>query len=110
MTSFVQQKILKSVRFAAHKLYIVMKLTAKNLRSIIAEEYMRGVPEFMVREVVEDCASKVEGHIKRYIQLKSQSPLEARQLHDNANEMLEDLKKELFDTIEGKIWSFMHKS
>lgn len=87
-----------------------MKLSEKLLKQLIAEEYMRGVPEFMVREVVEDCASKIEGHLKRYIQMRSQSSSEARELHENANEMLENLKNEMFDLVERNIWSFMHKS
>ena len=87
-----------------------MKLTEKLLKQIIIEEYIRGVPEFMVREVVEDCASMIEGHLKRHIQLRAQSSFDARELNENVNEMLEKLKSEMFDLIESNIWSFMHKS
>ena len=87
-----------------------MKLTKDMLKQLIKEEYMRGVPEFMVREVVEDCIAKLDGHIKRYIQLRSGSAIQANDLHSDANQMLEDLKKEIFDLIESQLYTFMQKS
>lgn len=87
-----------------------MKLTKDMLKQLIKEEYMRGVPEFMVREVVEDCIAKLDGHIKRYIQLRSSSAIQASDLHSDANQMLEDLKKEMFDLIESQLYTFMQKS
>jgi hypothetical protein len=87
-----------------------MKLTKDVLKQLIKEEYMRGVPEFMVREVVEDCIAKLDGHIKRYIQIRAGSPTQANDLHENANQMFEDLKKEMFDLIESHMYTFMQKS
>jgi hypothetical protein len=87
-----------------------MKLTPEVLKQIIKEEYMRGVPEFMVREVVEDCTSKLDSHIKRYIQMNAQDSKRTSELHSQANDMLEELKTELFNLISSHIYSFMQNS
>lgn len=87
-----------------------MKIEEHELRQIIREEYMRGVPEFMLRQASSDCVERIKQHINKYIQLKAQNPSHARDLRVMASSILSDLESEIYDLIESKLWQFMQQT
>jgi hypothetical protein len=87
-----------------------MKINEHELRKIIREEYMRGVPEFMLRQASSDCVERIKQHINKYIQLRAQNPSHARELRMMANSILSDLEDEIYDLVESKLWQFMQQT
>jgi hypothetical protein len=86
-----------------------MQVKMKTLRHIIREEFMRGVPEFVIRQAADDCVERVRQHVEKFVQGRAQSQAEARQMMQVANETLVDLEDEIFQTVQDKLWAFVQQ-
>ena len=86
-----------------------MQVKMKTLRRIIREEFMRGVPEFVIRQAADDCVERVRQHVEKFVQGRTQSQAEARQMMQVANETLADLEDEIFQTVQDKLWAFVQQ-
>lgn len=86
-----------------------MQVKMKTLRRIIREEFMRGVPEFVIRQAADDCVERVRQHVEKFVQGRAQSQAEARQMMQVANETLADLEDEIFQTVQDKLWAFVQQ-
>lgn len=85
-----------------------MKLTVKELRTIVNEEYLRGVPEFVLRQATTRYVDEIRQHIKRYIVMnKSNDDQQQREAIEVANEVLVDLEQKLNDTLDDQLWAFI---
>lgn len=87
-----------------------MKMTQHELRQIIREEFMRGVPEFVLRQIASNCANEVKLQTERFIQQRAETPSRAKHMHKKANDALAELEKEIYDLIEEKLFSFVQGS
>lgn len=87
-----------------------MKMTQHELRQIIREEFMRGVPEFVLRQIAANCAKEVKSQTERFIQQRAETPARAKHMHTKANEALVELEKEVYELIEEKLFSFVQGS
>jgi len=85
-----------------------MKISKQELKQIIREEFMRGVPEFMVRQASIDCIEVLRQHIQKFIGLRAQNPTQAREMLQSANEVLKELEVEMNRLIEDKLWKFLN--
>lgn len=87
-----------------------MKITEADLRKIISEELLRGVPEFVIRQASSDCVDRVRQHVTRFIQQRAENQIHARELTKLANQLLEELEDEMYDLIEDKLLAFVQRT
>lgn len=87
-----------------------MKIKLNVLKDVIREEYMKGIPEFMLREATDECVGKIRNHMKRYIQQRAQNPKHARDMMAEANASLDELETEMYELVEKKIWKFAQQA
>ncbi len=85
-----------------------MKLKVKDLRKTINEEFLRGIPEFILRQATSKYVDEVRQHIFRFIlENKSVSKIEQRQSIAAANEVLEELEVKANELLEEQLFQFI---
>ena len=85
-----------------------MKLTLAELRQIITEEYLRGVPEFQFQEASRKFCDEIKKHVQSFILLDKSSSREEQQDAIGAmNEQMAKLEEEVNALVEEKLWAFM---
>lgn len=85
-----------------------MKTTVGQLRQFLREEYLRGVPEFVLRGATEKYIDEIRNHVKKYIlQVHSNDYMQQRESIAAANEVLEDLEEKSNELLEDALFSFM---
>lgn len=84
-----------------------MKARLGDVRRIIREEYLRGVPEFALRQATTKYVEEIRQQIKRYIITVKHTPAEQREAFAVANEVLEALEEKANDLLEDQLWSFV---
>jgi hypothetical protein len=87
-----------------------MKMTEHDLRQIIREEFMRGVPEFVFRQAAEECTSRLRQHVEKFVQMRAQNPKHMREMMEKVNVSLESLREEMYQLIEDKLFSIVQQS
>ncbi len=87
---------------------MIMKLSVRDLRTLVSEEYLRGVPEFVLRQATTRYVDEIRQHIKRYIVMnKSNDDQQQRDAIVAANESLVDLEQKLNDVLDEQLWAFI---
>jgi hypothetical protein len=87
-----------------------MKVRVGDVRRVIREEYLRGVPTFVLRQATERYVDEIRQHIKRFILMnKSVTDIDSRSAIAAANEVLDELEEKANDLLEDQIWSFIQK-
>lgn len=100
-----------------------MKLTSKDLKSLIvqcinekkdsqtvSEDYLRGIPDFVLREEASKCASNMKKHIAQFVLMnKSKSHDEQRVSMQAAQEIVDDFEKEVFELMQNKLWQYLRQ-
>ena len=87
-----------------------MKVRVGDLRKTIREEYLRGVPEFVLRQATTKYVEEIRQQIFRFILTnKSDFPADQRNAIAAANEVLEDLESKANDLLEDQLYQFIRK-
>lgn len=86
------------------------KQSEDKIRQIIREEFMRGVPEFMLQQATDDCINNLRQHMKRFVATRADNPTHARELYTLVDETLQDLTEEMNVLIQDKLWAFMQQT
>jgi hypothetical protein len=87
-----------------------MKLTQEQLRELIKEEYLRGIPEFTLRQATTKYVEDIRKQLFRYIMMnKSLTGQSQREALSAANEVLEDLEEKANDLLEEQLFEFTRK-
>ena len=87
-----------------------MKLTQEQLRELIKEEYLRGVPEYILRQATTKYVDDIRKQLFKYIMSnKSLTGQSQREALSAANEVLEDLEEKANDLLEEQLFEFMRK-
>lgn len=86
----------------------VTRLTVKELRRLVREEYARGIPDFVTSNAASSCAEEMKRHLVRYVQQKAADPKTQRELLGRANVSLEEMEKEIKEVIEKHMMSFIY--
>jgi hypothetical protein len=87
-----------------------MKLTQEQLRELIKEEFLRGVPEFVLRQATTKYVEDVRRQLFKYIMSnKSLTGQSQREALSAANEVLETLEEKANDLLEEQLFEFMRK-
>jgi hypothetical protein len=84
------------------------RLTVKELRRLVREEYARGIPDFVTSNAASNCAEEMKRHLVRYVQQKAADPKTQRELLGRANASLEEMEKEIKEVIEKHMMSFIY--
>ena len=82
----------------------------RDLRKIIKEELLRGIPEFVIRQASEDCVNRIKQHIKRFVQTKAQNPTHARELLMISQRITDEMEDEIFKLVQDKLWQFIQQT
>ena len=87
-----------------------MKVRLSDVKRIIREEYLRGVPEFALRQETQRYVENIRRHVFRYVLAnKSASGTEQRQALATANESLEDLEEKVNALLEDSLFNFVRQ-
>lgn len=86
----------------------VTRLTVKELRRLVREEYARGIPDFVTSNAASSCAEEMKRHLVRYVQQKVADSKTQRELLGRANVSLEEMEKEIKEVIEKHMMSFIY--
>ena len=84
------------------------RISIKDLRRLVREEYARGIPDFVTTNAASSCAEEMKRHLVRYVQQKANNPQMQRELLGRANASLEDMEKELKQVIEKHMMAFIY--
>jgi len=80
------------------------------VRRIIREEFIKGIPEFLLRNVTDECAERLKAYILKFIQSRAQNSTHQRELIAAANETIAELKEKLYADVEDKLYSFIQNT
>lgn len=87
-----------------------MKTTVGQLRRLLKEEYLHGVPEWQLRQDTSEYVDKIRDRIKRYILInKSQTGVDQREAIAAMNDVLESLEDKLYDVLEDGLYNFIRR-
>lgn len=87
-----------------------MKITVGELRHLIKEEYLHGVPEWALRQDTTDFVDRLKQRIKGYIMLqKSENPNDQREAIAAMNDVCEDLEEKVYDVLEDALFNFTRR-
>jgi hypothetical protein len=86
-----------------------IRLTEQELRDIIREEMMRGLPDFVLREATGEFIERLRGHLKRFVtsQPGNSTPQARREAYAAANRTLEELETEVHELLQEKLFTFL---
>ncbi len=85
-----------------------MKITVDELKKIVREEYLRGVPEFVFREATKRYVEEIRKHVKTFIlQNKSNDFIAQRDAIDTMNDVMESLEEEMNALLEDKLFTYV---
>lgn len=87
-----------------------VRIHVGDIRKAIREEYLRGVPEFVLRQATEKYVQEIRQHIFRFI-LANKSAIEGdqRAAIAAANDVLEELEQKANDLLEDQLWNFVRR-
>lgn len=88
----------------------VIKLTVREVRKLVREEYARGIPDFVTTNAASNCAEEMKRHLVRYVQQKAADPRAQRDLLARANVSLEEMEKEIKEVIEKHMMAFIYNT
>ena len=85
--------------------------TAKLLKDSRLDENILGhIPDFKIEEAVEACINLLAQHAKSHILMdKSKDPVQRSQAIENAHKALHELKLELLDKVQEKMFGFTRR-
>jgi hypothetical protein len=87
-----------------------VKITVGQLRRLINEEYLHGVPEWALRQDTTDFVDNVRKRIRSYILInKSENPSDQREAIAAMNDVCEQLEEKLYDVLEDSLFDFTRR-
>lgn len=87
-----------------------MKVRLGELRKIVREEYMRGVPDYILRDLSHKFIDGVRMHVSRYIAATQKDPISARRATDLTNKTLKELEDLVNQALEDKLWQIKQQT
>jgi len=86
------------------------RVSIKDLRRLVREEYARGIPDFVTTNAASNCAEEMKRHLVRYVQQKAADPRMQRELLARANNSLDNMEKEIKEVIEKHMLAFVYNA
>ena len=86
------------------------KISIKDLRRLVREEYARGIPDFVTSNAALNCSEEMKRHLVKYVQQKAADPRTQRELLGRANSSLDEMEKEIKEVIEKHMMQFIYNA
>jgi len=87
-----------------------VRITVGELKKLLREEYLHGVPEWALREDTHEFAEKIRKRIKDFIMLnKSENPSDQREAIAAMNDVVEQLEEKMYDVLEDALFNFTRR-
>ena len=86
-----------------------MKISLAQLRKIIKEEMLKGVPDFKYDVFAEECVSQVRAEFEKFLQSNTKSQSEKIEYESISNEIFKELQKEIVESIHSKLTEILNK-
>lgn len=87
-----------------------MRTTVGQLRRLINEEYLHGVPEWQLRKDTTDFVNVIRDRIKRFILLnKSENGSDQREAIAAMNSVCDDMEDKVYDLLENELFEFTRR-
>lgn len=87
-----------------------MKVKLGELRRLIREEYLQGVPEWQLRHDTAEFVDQIRDRITRFILVnKSQDALERKEAIAAMNTVCDELEEKVYDVLEDQLFNFTRK-
>lgn len=84
-----------------------MKIKFGELRCMIREECLHGVPEWQLREDAKEFVDRIRTRITNYVLLnKSQAPVERQEAIAAMNDVCDQLEQKVYEVLEDKLFAF----
>jgi len=86
-----------------------MKISLTQLRKIIKEEILKGVPDFKYDVFAEECVMRVRDEFEKFLQSNTRSQNDKGEYEKSADEIFKDLQKEIVELIQSKLTEILNK-
>lgn len=83
------------------------QVIALEVKSLLKEDYARGIPDFALSQVAADATEGLKRHLKRHINQMANDPMKQRQMLASANTVLRELEGEMKELLEEKLLKFV---
>lgn len=83
------------------------QVIASEVKSLLKEDYARGIPDFALSQVAADATEGLKRHLKRHINQMANDPVKQRQMLASANAVLRELEGEMKELLEEKLLKFV---
>ena len=80
---------------------------ASAVKTLLKEDYARGIPDFALSQVASDAAEGLKHHLRRHIIQMSADPAKQRQMFTSASVLLRELEGEMKELLEEKLLKFV---
>jgi len=80
------------------------------VRSVVREDYARGIPDFALSQVASDVVRGVRHHIESHIQQIAHSSSRQRELLEAADDVLTEVETEVKELLEDKLAQFLRNT
>lgn len=79
------------------------------IRRLVREEFMRGVPDFVIRQATDDYINTLRSLSLRHLQQRAQSSSDRSEMTLEIDTALDSLSKELHELVEEKLFRLVSK-
>ena len=80
-------------------------LISEEVRRVLAEDYARGIPDFVLDQVA-DIKRGLKQYLTRHTEMVSQDALKSRKMYKAADAVLKEIEVELKELMEDKLRKF----
>lgn len=84
-----------------------MRITKRELRNIIREEFVNGIPEFALRELAIDSSKRARNLVAKYVQERAESEEHAREILKSAEETLHMFEGDVYEALVNRLSAFV---
>ena len=83
------------------------KVIASEVKSLLKEDYARGIPDFAISQVAADATEGLKRHLRKHISQMASDPAKQRQMLAAANAVLRETEAEMKELLEEKLLKFV---
>jgi hypothetical protein len=83
------------------------KVIASEVKSLLKEDYARGIPDFAISQVAADATEGLKRHLRKHISQMASDPAKQRQMLASANAVLRETEAEMKELLEDKLLKFV---
>jgi hypothetical protein len=86
---------------------VLKQVIASEVKSLLKEDYARGIPDFAISQVAADATEGLKRHLRRHISQMASDPGKQRQMLAAATAVLRETEAEMKELLEEKLLKFV---